>query len=180
MKPEFASINYVATTTATLAKAYTFTHNQQHLQKARELAHRTISRMDASGFINGEGGRGIGNKLGVDLGYEMEMSLWGLGLYARITHDTLVDGYVKASLKEHLYFIYPLMDRWIIPGAYVLINGPCMEGLLLMDCQALFALYAQEDERYATASLRNLQFLRTNILPEGTDRLRSASLPGIG
>ncbi len=166
MKPEFASINYVATTTATLAKAYSFTHNQQHLQKARELAHRTISKMDESGFINGEGGRGIGNKLGVDLGYEMEMSLWGLGLYARITNDTLVDRYVKASLKEHLYFIYPdgsMDNSWgIRSNKWTLYGGATSDG-----CQALFALYAQEDPRYATASLRNLQFLRTNILPEG-------------
>lgn len=166
MKPEFASINYVATTTATLAKAYGFTHNKQHLLKSRELAHRTISRMDESGFINGEGGRGIGNKLGVDLGYEMEMSLWGLGLYARLTHDTLVNNYVKASLKEHLYFIYPdgsLDNSWgIRSNKWTLYGGATSDG-----CQALFALYADEDPRYATASYRNLQFLRKNILPEG-------------
>jgi hypothetical protein len=166
MKPEFASINYVATTTATLAKAYAFSQNKQHLEKARELAHRTISKMDEYGFINGEGGRGIGNKLGIDLGYEMEMSLWGLGLYARLTQDSLVDNYVRKSLKEHLYFIYPdgsLDNSWgIRSNKWTLYGGATSDG-----CQALFALYDDDDERYATASWRNLQFIRKSILPEG-------------
>lgn len=166
MKPEFASINYVATTTATLAKAHQLTGTERYRMRARELAHRTVSKMDESGFINGEGGRGVGAKLGIDLGYEMEMSLWGLGLYASVTGDTLVNNSVKKALKEHLSFIYPdgsMDNSWgIRSNKWTLYGGATSDG-----CQALFSLYADEDERYATAAYRNLLFLRENILPSG-------------
>ncbi|ODS73353.1 MAG: hypothetical protein ABS46_20275 [Cytophagaceae bacterium SCN 52-12] len=166
MSPGFASINYVATTTATLAKAAVITGEQRYSQTARKLAHRTVSKMDEKGFINGEGGRGIGVKLGIDLGYEMEMSLWGLGLYARITGDTLVDRKVRDSLKEHLYFIYPdgsLDNSWgIRSNKWTLYGGATSDG-----CQALFSLYANDDPRYTTASLRNLDFLKKSLTSDG-------------
>lgn len=166
MKPEFASINYVATTAATLAKASQILGEKRYRERATELAHRTISKMDEKGFINGEGGRGVGAKLGIDLGYEMEMSLWGLGLYAKITDDTLVTNRVKNSLKEHLYFIYPdgsLDNSWgIRSNKWTMYGGATSDG-----CQALFALYSDEDDRYAMASYKNLQFLKKNFLPSG-------------
>ena len=162
MTPEFASINYVATTTATLAKAGLVLHQHAYMQKARQLARRTVAKMDEDGFLNGEGGRSHGNKMGVDLGYDMEMSLWGLGLYARLTADTLVDGYVKRALKNHLYFIYPdgsLDASWgIRSNKWTGYGSATSDG-----SQVLFSLYADEDPRYANASLRNLQFLRSNI-----------------
>jgi hypothetical protein len=166
MKPEFASINYVATTTATLAKAHEITGIQRYADKARLLSRRTISKMDDKGFINGEGGRGVGAKLGIDLGYEMEMSLWGLGLYAKITGDTVVNNRVRNALKEHLYFIYPdgsMDNSWgIRSNKWTLYGGATSDG-----CQALFSLYADEDARYANASYKNLEFLRKSITPSG-------------
>lgn len=162
MRPEFASINYVATTTATLAKAGIFFNNDSFLSRARELAHRTISKMDEDGFIDGEGGKSHGNKMGVDLGYEMEMSLWGLGLYARLTHDELVNDMVKKSLQNHLYFIYPdgsLDGSWgIRSNKWTGYGGATSDG-----CQVLFSLFSDIDPRYAAAAWRNLQFLRKNM-----------------
>lgn len=166
MTPEFASINYVATTCATLAKAGIFFNDHKYLARAAELAHRTISKMDEDGFLNGEGGRTHANKLGVDLGYSMEMSLWGLGLYAKLTGDTLVNHAVKHALKSHLYFIYPdgaLDNSWgIRSNKWTTYGGATSDG-----CQVLFALYADEDPRYGMASLKNLEYLRKNILPNG-------------
>lgn len=166
MKPEFASINYVATTTATLAKAHEITGIQRYADKAKVLARRTISKMDDKGFINGEGGRGVGAKLGIDLGYEMEMSLWGLGLYAKITSDTVVNNRVRNALREHLHFIYPdgsMDNSWgIRSNKWTLYGGATSDG-----CQALFSLYSNEDERYAGASFKNLEFLRKSITPSG-------------
>lgn len=164
MTPEFASINYVATTCATLSKAGLFLKDEKYTEKAKELAHRTISKMDEDGFLNGEGGRTHANKLGVDLGYSMEMSLWGLGLYAKLTSDTLVSNAVKHALKSHLYFIYPdgsLDNSWgIRSNKWTTYGGATSDG-----CQILFSLYADEDPRYGMASLKNLQCLRKNILP---------------
>lgn len=162
MTPEFASINYVATTTATLARVNRVVPDPKYVQRAKELAHRTISKMDEDGFLNGEGGRNHDDKYGVDLGYNMEMSLWGLGYYARMTNDKLVEEYVKHSLRTHVYFIYPdgsldaswgiRMNKWTTYG------GATSDG-----CQVLFTLFADDQPYYATASFKNLQYLRTNI-----------------
>ncbi|HSC37479.1 MAG TPA: hypothetical protein VLD19_06410 [Chitinophagaceae bacterium] len=162
MSPEFASINYVATTTATLAKAALFFGKPHYMARARILAHRVVSKMDGDGFVNGEGGRTHNNKWGVDLGYAMEMSLWGLGYYAKLSGDELVNSYVKKALKTHLYFIYPdgSMDgSWgIRSNKWTGYGGATSDG-----CQVLFSLYANEDPRYVSAGLKNLAFLRTNI-----------------
>ncbi|GEP96575.1 hypothetical protein CCY01nite_28350 [Chitinophaga cymbidii] len=166
MTPEFASINYVATTCATLASAARLLKDEKYSRRAKELAHRTISKMDEDGFLNGEGGRTHANKLGTDLGYSMEMSLWGLGLYAKLTGDTLVNNAVKHALKSHLYFIYPdgsMDNSWgIRSNKWTTYGGATSDG-----CQVLFSLYADEDPRYASASLKNLQYLRKNILASG-------------
>ncbi len=162
MRPEFASINYVATSTATLAKAGLVLQNRAYIDKAKILAQRIISKIDDDGFLNGEGGKSHGNKMGVDLGYNMEMSLWGLGLYAKLTKDTLVNNAVKKSLATHLPFIYPdgtLDGSWgIRSNKWTGYGGATSDG-----CQVLFSLFADEDPQYANASLRNLHFLEKNI-----------------
>ena len=160
MSPEFASINYVATTTASLTAASRLIPGSQYSGRARMLAHRTIAKMDEDGFINGEGGRGAAGKSGVDLGYDMEMSLWGLGYYAKYTGDSTVGAAVRHALRNHLSFIYPdgSMDgSWgIRSNKWTMYGGATSDG-----CQVLFSLYSHEDPRYATAALKNLEFLRT-------------------
>lgn len=160
MSPEFASINYVATTTASLTAASRVVPQALYGERARMLAHRTVAKMDADGFINGEGGRGAAGKSGVDLGYDMEMSLWGLGYYAKCSGDTAVGSAVRRAVRNHLSFIYPdgSMDgSWgIRSNKWTMFGGATSDG-----CQVLFSLYSHEDPRYATAALKNLEFLRT-------------------
>jgi len=162
MRPEFASINYVSTTTATLAKAGLVLQNNTYLERSKVLAHRVVSKIDDDGFLNGEGGKSHGNKMGIDIGYNMEMSLWGLGLYAKLTKDTLVNNYVKKALHTHLNFIYPdgtLDGSWgIRSNKWTGYGSATSDG-----CQVLFSLYADEDPQYANASLRNLNFLKQNM-----------------
>ena len=57
--------------------------------------------------LTGEGNRVRGTKYGIDLGYDLDMSLWGLGLYSKLSGDEVVNNYVKESLKRMVYFIYP-------------------------------------------------------------------------
>lgn len=162
MTPEFASINYVATTTASLTAASRLVPKPLYTERARLLARRTVAKMDADGFINGEGGRTAAGKSGVDLGYDMEMSLWGLGYYARSTGDTVVGAAVRQAVRNHLFFIYPdgSMDgSWgIRSNKWTMFGGATSDG-----CQVLFSLYADDDPRYATAAYQNLAFLRTCI-----------------
>lgn len=166
MSPEFASINYVATTTASLAKAGKVLHINRYTEKAHSLAQRIQSKFDNDGFLNGEGGKSHGNKMGVDLGYNMEMSLWGLGLYAKITNDTAVNTAVKKALSNHVYFIYPdgsLDASWgIRSNKWTGYGSGTSDG-----CQVLFSLYADTDPVYANASLRNLAFIEKNITKSG-------------
>ena len=162
MTPEWASINYVATTTATLARVHRLIPEAKYAARAKELAHRTISKMDEDGFLTGEGGREHDNKYGVDLGYNMEMSLWGLGYYARLTNDSVVSYAVRRSLRIHSYFIYPdgsLDASWgIRSNKWTTFGSATSDG-----CQVLFTLFADDQPFYATAALKNLQYLRTNI-----------------
>lgn len=160
MSPEFASINYCATTTASLAATHALVAKPAYLAKARTLARATVALMDEDGFLNGEGGKCHGLKWGVDLGYSLEMSLWGLGYYARLTGDTLVHDLVRTALAAHLPFIYPdgSMDgSWgIRSNKWTTYGSATSDG-----CQVLFLLYADEDPVYASAAFRNLEYLRT-------------------
>jgi hypothetical protein len=162
MTPEWASINYVATTTATLARVYGIVHDPKYLSRAKELAHRTIAKMDDDGFLTGEGGREHDQKYGVDLGYNMEMSLWGLGYYARMTNDSLVTDVIRRSLRTHVYFIYPdgsLDASWgIRSNKWTTFGSATSDG-----CQVLFTLFADDKPYYATAAYKNLLYLRSNI-----------------
>jgi hypothetical protein len=159
MSPEFASINYCATTTASLVFANMITPNDKFLQKAKILAHQVIARMDEDGFICAEGGRVKGLKYGADVGYEIDMSLWGLALYARLTGDNLVDALVQKSLSNHLYFVYP---NGAIDGSWgIRSNKWTVYGSATADgCQILFSLFTSKDPRYRTAALKNLELLR--------------------
>lgn len=162
MSPKFASINYVATTSATLSVVYKLLKDEKYLAKAEELAHRTISKMDEDGFITGEGGRILGNKYGVDLGYDIEMSLWGLGYYAKLTNDKLVNQYVKNALRNHIYFVYPdgsLDNSWgIRSNKWTNYGGATSDGIYV-----LMSLYDNDNPMYANALLKSLQYLRKNM-----------------
>lgn len=162
MTPEFASINYCATTTASLAAAHRVVPNPRYLERARALAHDVVARMDEDGMLDGEGGKCHGIKMGIDLGYSLEMSLWGLAYYARLTGDTEVGDIVRAALRTHLFFIYPdgSMDgSWgIRSNKWTTYGSGTSDG-----CQVLFMLHADEDPVHPSAAYWNLEFLRTNI-----------------
>ena len=159
MDHSFASINYCATTTASLLIADRIVQNEAYHQKAKILARQVIAMMNEEGFIEGEGGRVNGSKYGADIGYEIDMSLWGLTLYARISGDTLVENRVRKSLVNHLYFVYP---NGSIDGSWgIRSNKWTTYGSMTADgCQILFGLFATEDPRYGTAALKNLYYLR--------------------
>lgn len=162
MSPQFASINYCATTTATLMYVNTLIHKTTYANKACSLAHQIIAKMDCDYFLTGEGGRVFNVKYGVDLGYNLEMSLWGLALYARLAEDKEVNTYVEKSLESHLGFIYPdgSMDAsWgIRSNKWTCFGSGTSDG-----CQVLFSLFMDKNDQYRTAAIKNMQFLETCI-----------------
>ena len=163
MNPGFASINYVPTTAGTMAMLWQNVAKEDvFLEKARSLAWQTIAKMDEDQFIHGEAARVHGVKYGVDLGYQMDMSLWGLTLYARITGDKEAESYARKSLEKVIHFVYPngLIDsswgarsyKWTGYGSKTADGS-----------QVLFSLFADENPAYQTAALRNLEYLRSAI-----------------
>lgn len=162
MSPDFASINYCPTSAAVLALVYKMVGDEKYAVKARELARWTVAKMNEDGFIEGEAAQVFGVKYGVDLGYEMDMSLWGLAMYSKIMDDGFVYEKVKHSLQKNLYFIYP---NGAIDGSW---GSRCYKwaayGSKTADgSQILFKLMEKEDPRYTTAALRNLAYLNTMI-----------------
>ncbi len=158
MGPEFASINYVATTASSLMVLDQVIPDVKYVQKANQLAWSVVAKMDDDYFITGEGGRVLDVKYGVDLTYNMEMSLWGLALYARLSGDDFVREKVLRSLTRHLHFIYPdgsLDGSWGIRSN----KWTCYGGATSDGCQVLFSMFADVDPAYRTAALRNLDFL---------------------
>jgi len=156
----FASINYVATTAATLAVLNQVVPDPVYVRKAETLARSVVARMDDDGFITGEGGRVDGIKYGTDLVYNMEMSLWGLALYARVTGDEEVYERTLKSLYSHLPFVLPdgsLDGSWGIRSN----KWTCYGGATSDGCQVLFSLFADRDPVFRTAALCNLAFIRT-------------------
>ena len=160
MSPQFASINYCATTTASLMVVNEVVNKQSYLDKARELAYLVVGKMDQDYFLTGEGGRVFGVKYGIDLGYNLEMSLWGLALFARLAKDDTIEQIVEKSLERHLYFIYPdgSMDAsWgIRSNKWTCFGSGTSDG-----CQVLFSLLMDKNDQYRTAAIRNMQFLKT-------------------
>jgi hypothetical protein len=158
MNQEFASINYCATTSASLMIANETIPRADYVAKAKQLARLVVSKFDEDYFLSGEGNRVRGTKYGVDLGYNMDMSLWGLGLYARLAGDDLAEKYVQESLKRHVYFIWPdgstdgswgvRSSKWTTYGSFT------ADG-----CQMLFSLYAAREPVYRTAALANLNYM---------------------
>jgi hypothetical protein len=160
MNPDFASINYCATTAATLMVANNVVADPAYVEKAKDLARLVTAKFDEDFFLSGEGNRIRGTKYGVDFGYSLDMSLWGLGLYAKLADDAFVDEYVKESLKRHVYFIWPdgstdgswgvRSSKWTTYGSFT------ADG-----CQILFSLYSAKEPVYRTAALANLKYLMT-------------------
>lgn len=158
MSPGFASINYCATTTATLMCVNKLIPKRRYVEKADSLASYIVTRMDADGFISGEGGRSNGVKYGVDLGYDFEMSLWGLAVYAAVSDNRQVGDAVFKSLQNHLSFVYPdgsLDNSWgIRSNKWTCYGGATSDGVVVP-----LALYANRDGRFLEAALRNLRYI---------------------
>ncbi|MDO9255647.1 MAG: hypothetical protein Q7U54_09055 [Bacteroidales bacterium] len=167
MNNVFASINYCATTTATLSELYKILPKEMYKTKAADLAHTIVAKMNPEFFIEGEGALVNDEmKYGVDLGYNMEMSLWGLTRYALNFEDTLVLNAVRESLKNHIWFIYPngaLDGSWgIRSNKWTIYGSGTSDG-----CHPLLAMFSNENDQYRTAAIRNIKLLNTCITENG-------------
>jgi hypothetical protein len=131
--------------------------------KAKQLAWEVAAAMDEDGFISAEGERAFSGKYGADIGYEFDMSLWGLALYAKVSGDAAIHDLVRRSLTNHLYFVYPngaIDGSWgIRSNKWTTFGSQTADG-----SQILFGLMARDEPRGLTAAMRNLAYLRTMMM----------------
>lgn len=166
MDNRFASINYCATSTATLAEAFRLLHKETYAEKARSLARMIVSKMNAEWFIEGEGGREGAYKYGVDIGYNLEMSLWGLARYAQLTGDGFVAEAVRRSAEQHLWFIYP--DGMLDASAGIRSNKWTVFGSGTSDgIHPLCALLCDTNPAFTEAALRNIDCIERSFTASG-------------
>ncbi len=166
MDNRFASINYCATTTATLAEAHSLLQKNTYAEKAHTLARMIVSKMNSEWFIEGEGGREGAYKYGVDIGYNLEMSLWGLARYAQLTGDGFVAEAVRRSVEQHLWFIYP--DGMLDASAGIRSNKWTVFGSGTSDgIHPLCALLCDANPAFTEAALRNIDCIERNFTASG-------------
>jgi len=168
-----ASINYCCTTAATLAEAFMRLGKAAYRLKAMSLAHMVAAKMGPEYLIEGEGARTQGYRYGVDIAYNMEMSLWGLARYAQLMDDEAVMEAVRSSTRSHMAFIFPdgMMEASIgvRSNKWTLYGGSTSDG-----CHPLFALLSSSHPEYVSAALRNIRriedcFTASGLLGTGPD-----------
>lgn len=173
MDNRFASINYCATTAAALSEACLVLGSASYLDKARSLAEMTVSKMNFDRFIEGEGEREGTYKYGVDLGYNFEMSLWGLARYAEIAGDEEMMETLFLSAKTLFSFVYP--DGMLEASSGIRSNKWTIYGSGTSDgIHPLCAIMSRFDPVFLAVSVRNLRrmqdcFSSCGLLAQGPD-----------
>lgn len=161
-----AYVNYCATTAYALATASYVLGNFDYFAPARELAHFCISQINDDGLLEGEGEWNGVTKTGIDIGYNMEMSLWGLLGYASVTGDREVELEVQRSAEAHRPFVYP--DGWLDCSAglrsckWTLFGSSTADGAL-----PLYAMMSCGNPSWKTAMWESLRALDRCISSSG-------------
>lgn len=151
-------INYPASTAATLAQAYLLFGKEVYRLRSRELAHITTAKMNPEWFIEGESELERGDRQGVDIGYNMDMSIWGLARYAMLMGDDEVLEAAKRSAASHATFIFP--DGMMEASVGVRSNKWSLYGSGTSDgCAVMFSLLSAGHPEYITAAVRNIGVL---------------------
>ncbi len=163
---KYAYINYCATTAASLAETGLLLHRKKYLRKARRLAHLCCSKINDDGLLEGEGENQKGGKAGIDIGYNLEMSLWGLARYARLCSDWECWEQVLSSARAHRCFIYP--DGTLDASMGLRSSKWSVWGSATADgCAPLWPFLAKEDPEWDELIVRNIRKMRSCITRSG-------------
>ena len=166
MDNHYAYINYCATSAASLAEAGRLLGRRKYLRKAVRLARLCASKFNDDFILEGEGDNWQGSKQGVDIGYNLEMSLWGLARYAMLTGDREVWDLVRQSGRAHSWFIYP--DGTLDASVGLRSSKWALWGSATSDGSApLWALLSSDDPTLEGLACRNIQKIRSCISRSG-------------
>jgi hypothetical protein len=180
------NINYPLTCSAALAVASLVLGESKYADKARALAHEGLEYFTENGILFGEGcpQNGLSRRgcRPVDLGYNIEESIPGMVLYARLMNDDVVLDLMEKAAHTHLEFMLPdggwdnswgtRNFKWTYWGSRT--SDGCQAGLIML---------SDRDPVFAKAALRNLELLEScthdGILYGGPDVCHSGEQPCI-
>lgn len=171
MAESFANVNYCASSAAALMLAFRTIPERRFKEAARRLAYGVLDRIDGQGLLWGEGPayyRGIGRFVGrggVDVAYNLDMSLGALALYSTLSGDSQVRAATIRALKAHLSFIYPdgsVDDSWGSRSYKWTLYG----SLTAHGAQMGLNLLSGEDPAIESASRLNFSYLK-DMMCEG-------------
>jgi len=163
MSLRFTNSNYLATTAAALVISHPISQKKSHLRTAKSLARMVVKQINRDGFIVGEGAFVGNRRFGIDIGYNLGMTIWGLGLYAKEVGDRKVWELLDRSLQTHLHFVWPdgsIDNSWgIRSNKWTTYGGVTADGALFS-----FALFANEDPRFGLAADKILKNWKKNMV----------------
>ncbi len=165
----YANINYPITAMAVLALAAQILGVPSFSHSAGRLRDDCIEIFTGEGFIHGEGNA----YPSVDIGYNFDMSLGMLALFARLTDDERVLALALRSTGTHLEFLYPdgSLDNSFGTRSYkwTLFGSKTAHAM-----QIPLLLLADRDQRFSLAAVRNLRYLNRirqgGFIPTGPAR----------
>ncbi len=147
-----SNVNYPITSALVLEYASRVLGIPHYSETARDLIETEgLGGLNGDGLLHGEKG-------GIDIGYNMEMSLAALAEYAIITgRDDIRDEAVRA-VRGHLRFLYPdgSMDNSFGTRSYkwTLFGSKTAHG-----SQMALAMLCDQDASFAEAALRNATYM---------------------
>ena len=158
-----ANMNYTASASAALMLAYHVVPEEKLRRSAAKFARKTAGKINSEGFICGEGKIfPLFGREGVDIGYNLEMSLGALAIYARLSGDDAVRTETLRAVETHLKFMYPdgsLDDSWGSRSyKWTLYGSKTAHG-----SQMALEILSKRHPEFRRFSEQNLQFLKNNM-----------------
>lgn len=161
-----AYVNYCCTTAAAMAIVSELLGESKYMEAAKNLARFCITQINEDGLLEGEGEWNGTTKTGIDIGYNMDMSLWGLLKYSQIADDAIVRDAVIRSAAAHSWFIYPggVLDcsAGLRSCKWTLYGSSTADGAL-----PLYALLSEYDSAYLRAFDESLTLMNKCLSPSG-------------
>ncbi len=165
----FLNINYIATIPAALHYAWQVLGEDNYIERIPYFVKNVVEKATTDKLISGESAE-VGPKLfklarrtdSIDLGYNLDMTLGMLAIYADMTGDNKLLDWVHQHADAHLAFIYPdgSVDNGIGLRGYksVYFGSETAHGL-----QMLCSVLRRFDAKYDRASKLNAALIAASM-----------------
>jgi hypothetical protein len=183
---ETGNINYPITSSLAFALCGQVLGESRYLDRAREMAHKSLEFFTPNGILFGEGHplTDVSPKgcRPMDLGYNVEESLPALAQYALLTNDQPVLDQTVKALRAHMEFMLP-NGAWDNSFGSRNYKWSWWGSRTSDGCQPAYVLLSDRDPRFREVALRNLELMSActheGLLYGGPDYFRHGDRPCI-